>query len=188
MDIRPGRHKALIRGDERRRGKEKSLQPPIVHTLGERPSETGRLGPPQIACHRRVPHRAARRDLMDAEPHLVSQPQNLPYLAHRQPLRWHLYLQSLAKGIDYHCLATQRPTFSDCRGDSAPRMHPCSHQGWPHSVGTGDRVPSESASAFRRNGCPRSVGITVRFASEYACQGYKCNYTHFILLIRVVIL
>jgi hypothetical protein len=40
--------------------------------------------------------------------------------------------------------------------------------GWPASIGMGGRLPSESVAALPRNHWPLCLGITGRFASDYA--------------------
>ena len=134
---------------ERRQREQPPFQLSIVHSLGHRPGDAADGGAPQIFADRRPADPDRYRDLPLAHAKGVPQSQNFSNLPHRRSLGGH----------------RTSPCMAAKGASSAIRSPTARASGHPHK---GGRLQSEWVADFRRNRWPDCVGITGRFASDYA--------------------
>jgi hypothetical protein len=138
MHPAPIRHRPLLGGDPRERRKQQRFERRVIDILGQRPGDTGRPRPAQIARHRALAQPQAGRDRPLRQLCRKTQPQYISDLAHRQSLGRHL-VPPRQRGRAYLRLRT----VSGCR-ELRHRARPIT------TTGFGDHLRPESVITFHR--------------------------------------
>jgi hypothetical protein len=139
MHPSPVGHRALVRGDRRRRREQQHLELHVIELCGQRPAHSGGAGPAEIAAHRSLaqPQALGNRALRQ----LAGKPQsqNFADLAHRHSLGRHLVPLLFDKGASL-------PLVEDCRRREL--LYP--HIGLITIAGIDDHVRPESVITLHR--------------------------------------
>ena len=139
---------------KRRRREQPPLQLGIVQSVGHRPGDADDGGAPQILANRRPAQPGRDGDLPLAHAKGVPQSQNFSNLSHRRSLGGHRTSP---------CMAAKEVS-------SAIRSPTSRASGRAHQ---GGRLRSEWVADFRRNRWPDCLGISGRFASDYASSDFR---------------
>ena len=137
----PVGHRALIRGDRRRRREQQRFQLLVIEICGQGPAHAGGAGPAEIAAHRPLAQPQALRNPTLRQLAGKPQSQNFADLAHRHSLGRHLVPLLFGKG-------TSLPSVEDCRRRGP--LYP--YVGLITITKIDDHLRPESAITFHRIG------------------------------------